>query len=57
VSDDVGVGVVDVALLSAGAEVGGVDDATMLSAVDVAEGTVVATAVDEATESVDVAAT
>ena len=56
VSDD-GVGAVEVALLSAGADAEGVDDATMLPVVDVAAGSVVVMGVDEATELVDVAAT
>jgi len=57
VSDDVGVEVVDVALLSAGAELGGVDEATTVSVVDVAAGAATATAVDDAAAVVDVAAT
>jgi len=56
VSDDVDVEVVDVALLSAGAGVAGVDDAEF-SLVDVATGIVVAPAVDEAIGFVDVAST
>ena len=47
----------EVALLSAGAELGGVDEATTVSVVDVATGSVAATEVDEAAAVVDVAAT
>ena len=57
VSGDVTVGLVEVALLSAGVDVGSVDKATKLSVVDVAAGGVVEMGVDEATELVDVAAT
>ena len=57
VSDDVGVGVVDVVLLSAGEELGGVDEAIAVSVVDAVAGTVAATEVDEAAAVVDVAAT
>src|SRR5215468_774217 len=57
VSDDVGVGVVDVALLSTGADAGGVDEATTVSVVDVPADTVAATEVDDAAAVVDVAAT
>jgi hypothetical protein len=48
---------VDAALPSAAVDVVDVDDATRMSVVDVAAGAVTATGVDEATESLDVAAT
>ena len=57
VSDDVGVGVVDVALLSAGTELEGVDEATTVSIVDVAAAAIATTVVDDAAAIVDVAAT
>jgi len=49
--------VVDVVLLSAGEELGGVDEAIAVSVVDAVAGTVAATEVDEAAAVVDVAAT
>jgi len=56
VSDDE-VGAVELALVSTGAELGGVDEATTVSVVDVAAGAVAATEVDEAAAVVDVAST
>jgi len=53
----VDVAALDVALLLAGAVVGGVDEAATLSVVDVAAGAAGATEVDEAAAVVDVAAT
>jgi len=58
VSGDATAGVVEVALVSAGADIGGVDDAAALSVVDdVAAGAVTATVVDEVIKSPDVVAT
>src|SRR5215831_1103660 len=56
VSDD-GVGAVELALVPTGAELGGVDEATTVSVVDVAAGAVAATELGEAAAVVDVAAT
>ena len=56
-SGGVAAGVVEVALLSAGADIGGVDDAATLTVVDADAASVEVTEVDDAATVVDVAPT